>query len=59
MLPDTKDLPSGPPAGKQALAERFALVWADIGTEVMEGLNASMPRCVQALLVAEGWYTKY
>jgi transposase len=58
-FPDTKDLPGGPAAVKRALAERLAMVWADIGAEVMEGLVASMPRRVQALLEAEGWYTKY
>ena len=58
-FPDTKDLPGGPPAVKRALAEQLVLVWADIGAEVMERLVASMPRRVEALLVAAGWYTRY
>ena len=58
-FPDTKDLPGGPPAVKRALAERLALVWADIGAEIMEELVVSMPRHVEALLAAEGSYTKY
>jgi hypothetical protein len=58
-FPDTKDLPGGPAAVKRALAERLALVWADISEETMAGLIASMPRRIEALLAAEGWYTKY
>ena len=58
-FPDTKDLPGGPPAVKRALAERLAIVWADIGPRAMELLVESMPRRVAALLAADGWYTKY
>ena len=58
-FPDTKDLPGGPPAVKRALAERLALVWADIGPEIMDRLIDSMARRVQALIAAEGWYTRY
>jgi len=59
QFPDTADIPGGPPAVKRALAERLALVWENIGAAIMEGLVASMPRCVAALLKADGWYTKY
>lgn len=58
-FPDTKDFPGGPSVVKRALAERLSLVWADIDAEIMEKLVASMPRRVEALLAAEGWYTKY
>jgi len=58
-FPDTKCLPGGPPAVKRVLAERLALVWADIGPEVMERLIESMPRRVAALIAALGWYTRY
>ena len=48
----------GPEAVKRALAERLAIVWADIGPDTMNALIDSMPRRVQ-LINAKGWYTKY
>ena len=58
-FPETSDLPGGPDAVKGALAERLAIVWADIGTDTMNALIDSMPTRVQALIDAKGWYTKY
>ena len=58
-FPDTLDLPGGPEAVKHALSERLAIVWADIGADTMNALIDSMPRRVQALIDAKGWYTKY
>lgn len=58
-FPDTPDLRGGPEAVRYALAERLAIVWADIGPDTMNALIDSMPRRVQALIDAKGWYTKY
>ena len=58
-FPDTSDLPGGPDVVRHALAERLAIVWADIGLDIMNALIDSMPRRVQALIDAKGWYTKY
>ena len=58
-FPDTPDLPGGPEVVKHALSERLAMVWADIGPDIMNALVDSMPRRVQALIDAKGWYTKY
>ncbi len=58
-FPDTPDLPGGPEAVKHALSERLAMVWVDIGPDIMNALIDSMPRRVQALIDAKGWYTKY
>ena len=58
-FPDTPDLPGGPEVVQHALAERLAIVWADIGPDTMNALIDSMPRRVQALIDAKGWYTKY
>ena len=57
-FPDTSNL-SGGPAVQRALAERLAIVWEDIGVDTMNTLIDSMPRRVQALIDAKGWYTKY
>ena len=58
-FPDTPDLPGGPEAVQRALAERLTIVWEDIGPDTMNALINSMPRRVQALIEAKGWYTKY
>ena len=58
-FPDTADLPGRPEAVRRALAQRLAIVWADIGEDMMSALIDSMPRRVQALIEAKGWYTKY
>ena len=58
-FPDTSNLPGGPEAVKRVLAERLAMVWTDIGPDTMNVLIDSMPRRVQALIDAKGWYTKY
>ncbi len=58
-FPDTPDLPGGPDVVQCALAERLAIVWTDIGLDIMNALIDSMPRRVQALIDVKGWYTKY
>jgi transposase len=58
-FPETSTLPGGPATVKRALEERLAVVWNDIGAEVMDNLVESMPRRVAALIEAQGWYTKY
>jgi len=58
-FPDTADLPGCPETVRHALAERLAMVWAEIGEDIMNALIDSMPRRIQALIEAKGWYTKY
>ncbi len=58
-FPDTADLPGRPEAVRRALAERLMIVWAEIGEDIMNALIDSMPRRVQAVIEAKGWYTKY
>ena len=57
--PDTKSLCGSPDAIKRVLRTQLTEVWWDIGEEVLNRLLDSMPHRVQALLAAEGWYTKY
>lgn len=58
-FPDTADLPGRPEAVRRALAERLMIVWAEIREDIMIALIDSMPRYMQALIEAKGWYTKY
>jgi transposase len=57
--PDTKDIRGGPDTVKRVLVQRLLEVWWDIGEGVLNRLIDSMPRRVQAVLDAKGWYTEY
>jgi hypothetical protein len=58
-FPDTKILRGGPAAIRRMLRARLTEVWWDIGEEVLSPLIESMSHRVQAVLGAQGWYTKY
>jgi transposase len=57
--PDTWSLQGSNDAIKQKLQQRLWEVWWEIGEDVLSGLIDSMPRRVEALIAARGWYTKY
>jgi len=57
--PDTRSLKGSNDEIKRKLQDRLWEVWWDIGEEVLNGLIDSMPRRVEALIAAWGWYTKY
>ena len=57
--PDTKYLHGSPDAIKAVLKERLYEVWWDIGEEVLNRLIESMPERVQAVIEADGWYTRF
>ncbi|KAH0602699.1 uncharacterized protein H6S33_008349 [Morchella sextelata] len=57
--PRIADTKGGPPAVKRELARVLPLVWETIPPEFFEKLAASMPRRVEAVIQAKGWYTKY
>jgi DDE superfamily endonuclease/Transposase len=48
-----------PPSGILELWERAEMVWNEIGKEVCQNLIESMPRRVEAVIKANGGYTKY
>jgi len=52
-------LHGSPDAIKTTLRARLMEVWWDITEDVLSQLIESMPRRVQALLDAKGWYTEY
>jgi len=43
---------------KQALADALQEIWKDIPVPLLESLYSSMPRREEAVIKAEGWYTK-
>ena len=48
--------------GDEAESKLFSILqeaWGNIREEVIDGLIASMPRRMAALIAAEGWHTKY
>lgn len=48
-----------PPSGILELWERAEMEWNEIGKEVCQNLIESMPRRVEAVIKANGGYTKY
>jgi transposase len=58
-FPDTVNLKGAPQTIKASLRPRLASVWHQIQAEVLQDLVNSMPRRVEALLKAKGWYTEY
>ena len=57
--PDTKYLRGSPESIKSVLKERLHKVWWDIGERVLNQLIESMPECVEEVLEADGWYTRF
>lgn len=48
-----------PPSNLDQLWVALQEEWAKLGKEYLEALYGSIPRRIQALLKARGWYTKY
>jgi len=59
QYPDTSSLHRSPDTFKRILIPRLMEVWWSIGAEVLNALIESMPRRVNALWEAKGWYTAY
>jgi len=59
QYPDTFNLRGSPNVVKAKLKQRLTEIWWKIGEDVLDNLVDSMPRRVQALIDAKGWYTKY
>jgi transposase len=57
--PDTKYLRGSPATVKSVLKKRLHEVWWDIGEGMLNQLIESMLERVQAVLEAEGWYTRF
>ena len=57
--PDTKYLHGSPDTIKALLKEHLHQIWWDIGEEVLNQLIESVPGRVQAVLEADGWYTRF
>lgn len=57
--PDTRHLQGSPERIRAILRERLMEIWWTIGEDVLNSLIDSMPRRVQALIAAGGWYTEY
>ena len=58
--PDIAETPGGPETVKRRLAEVLPEIWEqEIEGEFLGNLWKSMPRRVEAVIEANGWYTKY
>jgi len=53
------NMPGGLEVVKEALADALQEIWKNIPESLLESLYSSMPRRVEAVIKAEGWYTKY
>jgi hypothetical protein len=49
----------GPAQIRHTLGEVLPNSWEDIPEETFAQLLSSMPRRIQAVIEADGWYTKY
>ena len=59
QYPDTFNLRGSLNVVRTKLKERLTEIWWKIGEGILDTLVESMPRRVQALIAAKGWYTKY
>ena len=59
VRPDIIQTPGGADAVRQALKEVLPIAWNAIPRDRMQSLIKSMPRRCQAVVDADGWYTKY
>jgi transposase len=58
--PDISNTPGGPDAVRERLSQVLPEIWEkDISGEFLESLWESMPQRVEAVIKANGWYTKY
>jgi hypothetical protein len=57
--PDIKHMQGGPETVKQRLSEVLPHMWDEIEEREFWKLVCSMPKRVQAVIDADGWYTKY
>ena len=57
--PYTKYLRGSAEKVKNVLKERLFKIWWAIGEDVLTRLVESMPERVQAVLEADGWYTRF
>jgi transposase len=57
--PNLANTRGGPEAVRARLAEVLPRVWEGIEQDFLENLTKSMVDRVEALIEAEGWYTKY
>ena len=57
--PDTKYLRGSAEKVKSVLKERLFKIWWGIGEDVLNRLVESIPERVQAVLEADGWYTRF
>ena len=57
--PDTGTLKGSPQTIKAILRERLHEIWWDIGEEVLRKLVESMPKRVQEVITARGWYMSH
>ena len=58
-FPDTMYLRGSGKGVREELHSRLNKIWWSIGEGVLNGLIDSMPRRIQAVLKAKGWYTEY
>jgi len=57
--PDTMDLKGSGKLVRKELHNRLNKIWWDIGEDVLNKLIDDMPKGVEAVLKAKGWYTEY
>ena len=58
-FPDIANLPGALATVQCILEEQFQLIWRDIGVDLLKRLVQSMLARVDALIEADGWYTRY
>lgn len=57
--PDLRYSTRGPVAVKSMIRDVLPSLWQEIEPDFLEALATSMPRRIQAVIKANGWYTKY
>lgn len=57
--PELLEMPRNPAQIQGALKKAIEEAWESIGVEYFHALIESMPRRVEMVIAAEGWYTRY
>ena len=59
QFPDTARLKGSPQTIRAVLRERLHKIWWEIGEEVLNRLIEGMPKRVEEVITARGWYTSH
>ena len=57
--PELEEMPESWEEGKEAIEEAITHCWQHLEPELLRSLARGMPKRIQAVIDAKGWYIKY